>query len=140
MVGRAISGISAVLVLALAAGCGGSEPATDSAATDGAGAGSAAAAGGAVSAEAAACDRDCLIELTDRYLAALVARNPDAVPLASDIAFVENIERLEAEHAAGGEDSEGGEGAEAAGAAGGVPSPAVGRGGARLFSHANTGV
>jgi hypothetical protein len=40
-----------------------------------------------------ACDRQCLIELTDAYLAALVARDPSAVPLAADVAFVENITR-----------------------------------------------
>lgn len=41
-----------------------------------------------------ACDRECLIELTDSYLAALVAGDPSAVPLAADIAFVENIARM----------------------------------------------
>lgn len=41
-----------------------------------------------------ACDRDCLIDLTNSYLAALVARDPSAVPLAPDIAFVENIKRM----------------------------------------------
>jgi hypothetical protein len=44
---------------------------------------------------AAVCDRDCLIELTDSYLAALVAGDTSAVPLATDIAFVENITRLQ---------------------------------------------
>lgn len=31
-----------------------------------------------------ACDRECLIELTDSYLAALVAGDTSAVPLATD--------------------------------------------------------
>jgi len=44
---------------------------------------------------AAACDRDCLIDLTQDYLAALVAHDPSAVPLASDIAFVENVTRMQ---------------------------------------------
>jgi len=39
----------------------------------------------------ATCDRDCLIDLTDAYLAALVAGDPSAVPLAADIRFVENV-------------------------------------------------
>lgn len=42
-----------------------------------------------------ACDRDCLIDLTNSYLAALVARDPSAVPLADSIAFVENIHRMQ---------------------------------------------
>lgn len=41
-----------------------------------------------------ACDRECLIELTDSYLAALVAGDTSAVPLATDIAFVENVTRM----------------------------------------------
>jgi hypothetical protein len=41
-----------------------------------------------------ACDRDCLIGLTDSYLAALVAGDTSAVPLAADIAFVENVTRM----------------------------------------------
>jgi hypothetical protein len=41
-----------------------------------------------------ACDRECLIELTDAYLAALTAGDTSAVPLATDVAFVENITRM----------------------------------------------
>ena len=41
------------------------------------------------------CDRDCLITVADTYLAALAANNPAAVSLADDIAFVENITRLQ---------------------------------------------
>jgi hypothetical protein len=37
------------------------------------------------------CDRECLIGLADTYLAALASNEPAAVPLADDIAFVENI-------------------------------------------------
>jgi hypothetical protein len=43
---------------------------------------------------AANCNRDCLIELTKSYLAAVVAGDTSAVPLATDIAFVENIKRM----------------------------------------------
>lgn len=39
------------------------------------------------------CDRECLIGLAHDYLAALVAHDPDAVPLARGIRFVENSER-----------------------------------------------
>jgi hypothetical protein len=49
----------------------------------------------ACSAWGADCDRDCLIDLTDSYLAALVAHDPSAVPLADAIGFVENITRMQ---------------------------------------------
>ena len=42
-----------------------------------------------------ACDRECLLEVTDTYLSALAANNPDAAPLASDVVFVENLQRLQ---------------------------------------------
>jgi hypothetical protein len=42
----------------------------------------------------AACSRDCLIELTKSYLAAVVAGDTSAVPLATDVAFVENVTRM----------------------------------------------
>jgi hypothetical protein len=42
-----------------------------------------------------ACNRDCLIELTKSYLAAVVAGDTSAAPLAPDIAFVENVTRLQ---------------------------------------------
>lgn len=45
-------------------------------------------------AKAATCDRACLIGMTDRYLAALVAHDPAKAPLAADIGFVENIHRM----------------------------------------------
>ncbi len=41
------------------------------------------------------CDRDCLNAMVDSYLAALVAHDPDAAPLADDIRFTENTEVLE---------------------------------------------
>jgi hypothetical protein len=47
------------------------------------------------SAEVPSCDRDCLITLTDTYLAAVAAHDPARAPLADDIAFVENITRMQ---------------------------------------------
>jgi hypothetical protein len=46
-------------------------------------------------AEDQSCDRDCLIALTDTYLAAVVAHDPTRAPLADDIAFVENVTRMQ---------------------------------------------
>ncbi len=40
------------------------------------------------------CDRDCLIKLTDDYVAALANHDPNAVPLAADARFVENVTRM----------------------------------------------
>jgi hypothetical protein len=37
--------------------------------------------------------RDCLIELADDYLAALVAHDSSRLPLSPEIRFVENVER-----------------------------------------------
>jgi hypothetical protein len=42
------------------------------------------------------CNRQCLIDLANDYLAALVAHDPSGVPLANDLAFVENTERKRA--------------------------------------------
>lgn len=36
------------------------------------------------------CDRECLIDITDSYLAALVAHAPDTAPLADEVRFTEN--------------------------------------------------
>jgi formylglycine-generating enzyme required for sulfatase activity len=44
---------------------------------------------------AATCDRNCLIDIADRYLAAVAGRNPQAAPLADSFAFVENITVME---------------------------------------------
>jgi hypothetical protein len=44
---------------------------------------------------AARCDRECLSGLVDRYLDALVAREPSRLPLASAVRFTENGQRLE---------------------------------------------
>ena len=43
---------------------------------------------------AAACDRQCLIDATDQYIAALVAHDPARAPLADDMVFVENITKM----------------------------------------------
>lgn len=52
--------------------------------------------GGSAQAKAPAyCDRACLIKLTDQYVAALAAHDPKKVPLAANIAFVENLKRLQ---------------------------------------------
>lgn len=42
----------------------------------------------------ASCDRDCILGIGQRYLAALVAHDPTAAPLADDLVFVEDIRRL----------------------------------------------
>lgn len=41
------------------------------------------------------CDRACMEGLVDDYLDALIANNPDAVPLADDVRFTENGQRLQ---------------------------------------------
>lgn len=41
------------------------------------------------------CDRDCLLELTNEYIAAVVAGDPDAVPLSDTLIFTENTELME---------------------------------------------
>jgi hypothetical protein len=45
-------------------------------------------------ASAAPCDRDCLLQATDTYLAALAEHDPAKAPLAADAKFVENLKRL----------------------------------------------
>lgn len=40
------------------------------------------------------CDRACLIKLSDDYVAALVAHDPKKVPLAADVATVENLKKI----------------------------------------------
>ena len=40
------------------------------------------------------CDRDCINGITNAYLSALVAHDPGAAPLAENIAFVENIQKM----------------------------------------------
>ena len=49
---------------------------------------------GIADAEDADCDRACIVGVTDSYLAALASHDPSAAPLAQDVAFVENLERL----------------------------------------------
>ena len=45
---------------------------------------------------APSCDRQCLINLADSYLAALVAHDASRVPLAADVKIVENAKRIKA--------------------------------------------
>ncbi|HEX7080616.1 MAG TPA: hypothetical protein VF329_06355 [Gammaproteobacteria bacterium] len=45
--------------------------------------------------QAQECDRQCLIDLADDYVAAMVAHDPSRVPLAENVKIVENIERIE---------------------------------------------
>lgn len=52
------------------------------------------AAGICAPATAQECDRDCIIDITDIYLAAVAANDPSAAPLADDVAFVENIFKI----------------------------------------------
>jgi hypothetical protein len=40
-----------------------------------------------------ACDRQCLIDATDAYVAAVVAHDPSMAPLADNVVFVENVTR-----------------------------------------------
>ena len=47
------------------------------------------------SASAKTCDRACLIGITDRYLAALVAHDPSKAPLFHSVMFVENVKHLQ---------------------------------------------
>src|SRR5690606_13290938 len=44
---------------------------------------------------AAACDRACLIDATESYLGALADGDPSKAPLASQVAFVEYLKRLQ---------------------------------------------
>ena len=49
---------------------------------------------GTTSAAGKPCDRACLDKLVDTYLAALVAHDPSKAPLAANVTFVENVERI----------------------------------------------
>ena len=40
------------------------------------------------------CDRNCILSVTDDYIAALVAHDPSAVPWADKVTFVENIKKM----------------------------------------------
>ncbi|MBS1240547.1 MAG: hypothetical protein H6R45_1253 [Proteobacteria bacterium] len=57
-------------------------------------AGAALALAGPAIAAGESCDRQCLIKLSDDYVAALVKHDPKAVPLANDIVTVENLKRI----------------------------------------------
>jgi hypothetical protein len=50
--------------------------------------------GVAGAADKGVCDRACLNKVVDTYLAAVVAHKPKKAPLAADIRFVENVERM----------------------------------------------
>lgn len=41
------------------------------------------------------CDRQCLIELTDDYLSALATNDAGSLPIADDVEFVENLQKME---------------------------------------------
>jgi hypothetical protein len=71
------------------AACSGGDPGAD------ASSGSTSPASAGSDSAAPACDRDCLIALTRSYLAAVVAGDTSAVPLAADFAFVENVTRMQ---------------------------------------------
>jgi hypothetical protein len=73
--GRFVVGLSAIGLLALGA-CGKPATTTTAAATK-------------------SCDRQCLINATDAYIAALVAHDPARAPLAEQIAFVENVHKMQ---------------------------------------------
>jgi hypothetical protein len=49
---------------------------------------------GTPAAASVACDRQCLIDATDAYVAAMVAHDPAKAPLSDDIVFVENITKM----------------------------------------------
>ena len=51
--------------------------------------------GPAAQANAASCDRACLVKVTDQYLAAVVAHDPSKAPLAPGVVFVENVKRMQ---------------------------------------------
>ena len=50
--------------------------------------------GGSAWAQSGACNRACLEGFVDRYLDALVKHDPSAVPLAANVRFTENGQRL----------------------------------------------
>lgn len=49
----------------------------------------------AVTTDIIACDRTCLLAIVDHYITALVARNPDQAPFATNARFTENTVELE---------------------------------------------
>ena len=46
-------------------------------------------------AQSSSCDRDCLIGLIDQYIDALVAHDPKRLPIAANVKYTENGQRLE---------------------------------------------
>jgi hypothetical protein len=85
---RLCGGLAVLFTLSIAACNGGDPPASAEAQT-----GDAAAAAG--ESAPTGCNRDCLSGLMRSYLAAVVAGDSTAVPLADDLAFVENVTRLQ---------------------------------------------
>ncbi|HEY0961730.1 MAG TPA: hypothetical protein VGE69_05170, partial [Pseudomonadales bacterium] len=87
---------AALMLLALAA-CGGTDdtPAPEAATPAPAAEATAATAPDVAPAPQAACNRDCLLDRTKSYIAALVAHDPSQAPLADDIVFVENVTRMQ---------------------------------------------
>jgi hypothetical protein len=81
MLARTVSGWSVVIAVAASAlALAGCNRSPQSAADDDA---------------AVACDRQCLIEATDAYVAALVAHDPAQAPLADAVVFVENVTKMQ---------------------------------------------
>lgn len=68
------------LVIILAAGLWGCSPGEEAASVD---------------AAETACGRDCLIAHVERYIGALAAHDPEALPLAADIRYTENGQQLD---------------------------------------------
>jgi hypothetical protein len=52
-------------------------------------------AGGFVRSQSKGCDRACLEGFVEKYLDAAIAHNPKLLPLAKDVKFTENGQRLE---------------------------------------------
>jgi hypothetical protein len=84
---RLSGGLAVLFTLSMAACSGGDPPASAEEQAGDAPAASEAAPKG--------CNRDCLMGLMRSYLAAVVAGDTAAVPLAEDLAFVENVMRLQ---------------------------------------------
>ena len=78
--------VSALASVLLLTACGGAGDATDS---------RTAGASAAPTAAGLACDRQCLLDAANAYIAAMVAHDPSQAPLADDLVFVENVTRME---------------------------------------------
>lgn len=85
--------LSLIAIVSLLTACGGSEPETTTPVADNTPA--PAMDMPAPEPEAMGCDRDCLIEVANIYVAALATNDPTIVNLADDIRFVENVTPME---------------------------------------------